>query len=136
MAFRIVNSLRMQAVSATFIAPRAQDQPAGPVFDAVPGAGAVCAPRLRGACGEPRARFPAADELPKAAGLAPGTARRGKTSWVHWRLPSPKCLRHTCVAWAAASPRHSCWAPVYDPPQRDQGKALQAAVRALAFTWI
>jgi len=40
------------------------------------------------------------------------------------------------VAWAAESIRHSCWAQVYDQQQRDKGKAHQAAVRALAFTWI
>jgi hypothetical protein len=39
------------------------------------------------------------------------------------------------VAWAAESIRHSFWAQVYDQQQRDKGKAHQAAVRALAFTW-
>jgi hypothetical protein len=39
------------------------------------------------------------------------------------------------VAWAAESIRHAFWAQVYDQPQRDKGKAHQAAVRALAFKW-
>ena len=44
-------------------APRAQDHPDFPWFDAWPGAGAVFAPRLLVAFGEPRARVTAADEL-------------------------------------------------------------------------
>ncbi len=68
--------------------------------------------------------------------MAPGAARSGTQSWVHWRLQCPQVLRHTFGAWAAASPRHACWAPVYDQQQRATGQAHQVAVRALAFTWI
>jgi hypothetical protein len=62
------------------------------------------------------------------------TERSGKKSWVHGRLQCPKFLRQTFVAWAAESIRHAFWAQVYSQPQRDKGKAHQAAVRALAFT--
>ena len=64
------------------------------------------------------------------------TERSGKKAWVHWRLQCPKFLRQTFVEWAAESTRHAFWAQVYDQQQRDKGKAHQAAVRALAFTWI
>jgi hypothetical protein len=55
--------------------------------------------------------------------------------------PSPLCrlvpaLTQTFVAWAAESIRHAFWAQIYYQQQRDKGKAHQAAVRALAFTWI
>jgi hypothetical protein len=95
-------------------------------------AGAVFAPRRLGAFGEPRERYTSAAALQKYAGIAPVTERSGKKSWGHWRLPCPTCLRPTCVEWAAESTRHSFWAQVYDPQQRDKGKAHQAAVRALA----
>ena len=94
------------------------------------------APRRLVAFGEQRERFPSADELQKYAGIAPVTARSGKKAWVHWRLQCPTFLRHTFVEWAAESTRHAFWAHVYYPQQRDNGKAHQAAVRALAFTWI
>jgi hypothetical protein len=119
----------------TAMAPRAHAHPTFPWLDAWPGAGAVVAPRLRVAFGEHRARRPAAAARPPEAGRAPVTARRGQTSWVHWRGPGPTCLRHTCVDWAAASLRPSCWAPGYDPQHRDQGTSHHAAVRALAFQW-
>jgi transposase len=120
----------------TAIAQRAQDHPDFPLFDALPGAGAVFAPRLLVAFGEQRERDASAAELQKYAGIAPVTERRGKQSWVHWRLQCPTFLRQTFVAWAAESIRHAFWAQVSYQQQRDKGKAHQAAVRALAFTWI
>jgi transposase len=118
------------------IAQRAQDHPDFPLFDALPGAGAVFAPRLLVAFGEQRERYTSAEDLQKYAGIAPVTERSGKKSWVHWRLQCPKFLRPTFVEWAAESTRHSFWAQVYYQQQRDKGKAHQAAVRALAFKWI
>jgi transposase len=118
------------------IAQRAQEHPDFALFDALPGAGAVFAPRLLVAFGEQRERYASAEELQKYAGIAPVTERSGKKSWVHWRLQCPKFLRQTFVEWAAESIRHSFWAQVYYQQQRDKGKAHQAAVRALAFTWI
>src|SRR2546427_2746493 len=118
------------------IAQHAQDHPDFPLFDALPGAGAVFAPRLLVAFGEQQERFTSAEELQKYAGIAPVTERRGKKSWVHWRLQCPKFLRHTFVEWAAASTRHAFWAQVYSQQQRDNGKAHHAAVRALACKWL
>src|SRR5262245_20888136 len=143
------NTLLVQALAAqlrvtlqaladfdTAIAQRAQTHPDFPLFQALPGAGPVCAPRLLVALGEHRARYASAAELQKYAGIAPVTARSGQKSWVHWRLQCPKFLRQTFVEWAAESTRHSFWAQVYYQQQRAKGKAHQAAVRALAFKWL
>jgi transposase len=129
-------TLQAMAAFDTAIAPRAQEHPAFPLFDALPGAGVVCAPRLLVAFGAQRERYASAEELQKYAGIAPVTERSGQKSWVPWRLHCPTCLRQTFVEWAAESTRHSFWAQVYYQQQRDKGKAHQAAVRALAFTWL
>ena len=136
----LVNQLRvtLEAIE-TFdnaIAQCAQHHPDFPLFQALPGAGPVFAPRLLAAFGEQRERYASAAELQKYAGIAPVTARSGKQAWGPWRLQCPKFLRQTFVEWAAESIRHSFWARVYYQQQRDKGKAHQAAVRALAFTWI
>ena len=120
----------------TAIAQRAQSHPDFPLFQALPGAGPVFAPRLLVAFGEQRARYTTAAALQKYAGIAPVTERSGKKSWVHWRLQCPKFLRQTFVEWAAESIRHSFWAQLYYQQQRDKGNTHQAAVRALAFKWI
>ena len=118
------------------IAQRAQSHPDFSLFQALPGAGPVFAPRLLVAFGEQRERSTSAAELQKYAGMAPVTERSGKKSWVHWRLQCPKFVRQTFVEWAAESIRHAFWAGVFYQQQRDKGKAHQAAVRALAFKWI
>ena len=118
------------------IAQRAQSHPDFPLFDALPGAGAVFAPRLLVAFGEQRNRYASADELQKYAGIAPVTERSGNKAWVRWRLQCPTFLRQTFVEWAAESTRHSFWAGAYYQQQRDKGASHQAAVRALAFKWI
>jgi transposase len=118
------------------IAQRAQSHPDFPLFNSLPGAGAVLAPRLLAAFGEHRDRYTSADELQKYAGIAPVTERSGNKSWVHWRLQCPTFLRQTFVEWAAESIRHSFWARAYYQQQRNKGTSHQAAVRALAFKWI
>jgi transposase len=118
------------------IAQRAQRHPDFPLFNSLPGAGAVLAPRLLAAFGEQRDRYTSAGELQKYAGMAPVTERSGNKSWVHWRLQCPTFLRQTFVEWAAESIRHSFWARAYYQQQRNKGTSHQAAVRALAFKWI
>jgi transposase len=136
----LVNQLRvtLEAIE-TFdhaIAQCAHTPPDFPLFQSLPGAGPVCAPRLLVAFGEQRERYATAAELQKYAGTAPVTERSGKKAWVHWRLQCPQFLRQTFVEWAAESIRHSCWAHAYYQQQRAKGKAHQAAVRALAFKWL
>src|SRR5215510_2897635 len=136
----LVTQLRvtLQAIADfdTAIAQRAQSHPDFSLFQALPGAGPVFAPRLLVAFGEQRERYATAAERQKYAGIAPVTERSGKKSWVHWRLQCPKFLRQTFVEWAAESIRHSFWARVYYQQQRAKGNTHQAAVRALAFKWI
>jgi hypothetical protein len=129
----LVSQLRVTLqASATFdtaLAQRAQSPPDFPLFPARPGAGPVFASRLRVAFGAQRDRSASAAELPRSAGMASVTERRGKQAWGHWRRQGPTFLRHPFVAWAAEATRHACWAQVYSQQQRDKGKAHQAAVR-------
>src|SRR5262249_5665995 len=94
------------------------------------------APQLLVAFGEQRDRSAAAAALQQYAGMAPVTERSGTKAWVHWRLPCPTFVRQTFVEWAAESRRHAFWAGGFYPQQRDKAQTHQAAVRALAFTWI
>ena len=116
------------------IAERAHTHPDFALFNALPGAGPVFAPRLLVAFREQRYRC--ADDLQKYAGIAPVTERSGKTSWVHWRWACPTFLRQTFVEWASQSIQHSFWAHAYYQQQRARGNSHQAAVRGLAFKWL
>jgi transposase len=118
------------------IAAFAQSLPDSVLFQALPGAGPIYAPRLLAAFGEQRERYQNAAELQKYAGIAPVTERSGKKCWVHWRLQCPKFLRQTFVEWAAETIPRSFWAGAYYRQQRAKGCSHQAALRALAFKWV
>ena len=106
------------------------------IFDSLPGAGAVMAPRLLAAFGSQRERYGNAAEVQAYSGIAPVTERSGKKKWVHFRWACPKFLRQSFHEWASHSMTHSVWARSYYQQQRRKGKDHQAAVRALAFKWI
>ena len=110
--------------------------PDAPLFDALPGAGAVSASRLLAVMGARRERYGTADELARFSGVAPVTERSGTHSVVRWRYFCPKFVRQAFVEYAGESIRHSFWAGAYYARQRERGKSHQAAVRALAYKWI
>ena len=118
------------------IAEGAHSHPDFALFDALPGAGAVFAPRLLVAFGEQRERYADAAALQKYSGIAPVTERSGNACWVHWRYQCPKFLRQTFVEWSGASIQKSFWARAYYEQQRQKGKSHNVAVRGLAFKWI
>jgi len=106
------------------------------IFDSLPGAGAVMAPRLLAAFGSQRERYQNAAEVQIFSGIAPVSESSGKSSWVHFRFACSKFLRQSFHEWAALSITQSQWARAYYELQRRRGKKHHAAVRALAFKWI
>lgn len=106
------------------------------IFDSLPGAGAVMAPRLLAALGSQRDRYGSAEELQTYSGVTPVTEKSGKKKWVHFRWACPKFLRQSFHEWAGHSIAQSTWARAYYQQQRDRGKGHHAAVRGLAFKWI
>jgi len=106
------------------------------IFESLPGAGAVLAPRLLAALGSQRERYANAAEVQAYSGIAPVTEQSGKKKWVHFRWACPKFLRQSFHEWAGHSIAHSPWARSYYQQQRERGKGHHAAVRGLAFKWI
>jgi transposase len=106
------------------------------IFDSLPGAGPVMAPRLLAAFGSDRERYRNAAEVQTWSGIAPVTQSSGKSRWVHFRFACPKFLRQSFHEFAACSIPKSPWARAYYELQRGRGKKHHAAVRALAFKWI
>ena len=82
------------------IATLAPQHPDFALFDVLPGAGPVMAPRLLVAFGEQRERFNNASEVQQYSGIAPVTKRSGQLTWIHWRWQCPTFLRQTFVEWA------------------------------------
>jgi len=105
------------------------------IFDSLPGAGSIMAPRLLAAMGTDRSRFNSAGELSNFTGISPVIEASGNQSWTHWRFFCNKHIRQAFIDWAFLSLRESFWAEAYYASQRAKGKKHPAAVRALAFKW-
>lgn len=110
--------------------------PDAPIFDSLPRAGAVLAPRLLVAFGTQRDRYDSAADIQIYSGVAPVVERSGKKEWIHWRWFCPKFLRQSFHEFAKESIKESTWARAYCKLQREKGKSHNTAVRALAFKWI
>jgi transposase len=106
------------------------------IFESLPGAGPVLAPRLLVAFGSQRERYHNASEVQTYSGIAPVMEKSGKKQWIHFRWACPKVLRQSFHEWASHSIGYSVWARNYYQQQRNKGQDHHAAVRALAFKWI
>lgn len=107
-----------------------------PLFAALPGSGEVLAPRILVAFGTDRSRFPAAQDVQEATGIAPVTVRSGNQTAVHRRWAAPTFTRQTFHEFARQSIHRCAWARAYYETQRARGKSHHTALRALAFKWI
>ena len=105
------------------------------IFESLPGAGPVLAPRLLVAYGSDRERFDAR-LMQCLSGIAPVTEQSGKSRWVHHRFVCCKFLKQTFHEFAKYSLPHSIWANAYYHQQRETGSSEHEAIRSLAYRWI
>ncbi len=109
--------------------------PDAPIFESLPGAGPVLAPRLLASLGTDRQRFLEAVAVSCYTGIAPVTEQSGKNQyWVHLRWSCPKFLRQSWHEFANASIKFCGWAA--DAYARFRQKMdHHEAIRKLAFKW-
>src|SRR5216117_1333707 len=112
-----------------------QQHPDRPIFEALPGAGPVLAPRLLASMGSERERFPQPGNLQCLSGVAPVTKQSGNKCCIHRRYLCPKFLKQSFLEYAKESILHSRWAAAYYGQQRNKGCGHHTAVRALAYKW-
>jgi transposase len=105
------------------------------VFQELPGAGKVLAPRLAVAFGSERTRYPDAASFQKYAGLAPVREKSGSQLWTHWRWLAPVFVRQSLVEWAGQTVVWCPWAKRYYERMKAKGKKHHVILRALAFKW-
>ncbi len=112
-----------------------RDLPDSKLFDSLPSAGDISAPRLLAAIGIDRTKFNSAEELACFAGIAPVIERSGNQCWTRWRYKCNKTVRQSFIEWTFLSMRTSFWAENFYKKQRQKGKSHSVAVRALAYKW-
>jgi transposase len=109
--------------------------PDAAIFDGLPGAGPILAPRLLTSLGTDRARFDGAEAVSCYTGIAPITEQSGKSRWVHMRWACPQFLRQSWHEFANCSIRFCSWAKACYEAYRKRNIAHHEAIRKLAFKW-
>jgi transposase len=112
-----------------------EQHPDKDIFNSLPGAGPILAPRLLVAFGADRARYQSAKEIQCFSGIAPVTEHSGKTKFVRRRLACPKFVRQSFHEFAKSSINWSAWARAYYDQQRHRGNKRNEAIRSLAYKW-
>jgi transposase len=106
------------------------------LYQNLPGAGPVMAPRLLAFWGTDRSRYEAAGNAQSFCGVAPVTKSSGKSESIFMRRACPKFDRQTFHEFARLSVGRSQWARNYLDYYTGKGKKFNTVVRALAFKWI
>jgi transposase len=106
------------------------------IFATLPGGAKNTVARIIAALGDDRTRFPNAEALQAAAGIAPITTQSGKSRYVNARWACSKFTRQTFHEYAGLSLTKCAWAKSYYDSQLAKGKTSQVAKRSLAFKWL
>jgi len=106
------------------------------VFDSLPGAAEILAPRLLSECSSLPSRFDDADGMRCYAGTAPVQYESGQIRRVRLRRGCNKHLRAAMHLWVNASRRKCAWAQVYYQRKRQEGKSHACALRCLGQRWL
>ena len=83
------------------------------IFESLPGAGPVLAPRLLASLGSERERYEDAASLSSFSGIAPVTKQSGGKQHVHRRYRCPVFMKQSFHEYAKESIRHSRWAAAH-----------------------
>lgn len=109
------------------------------VVKSLPGAAVNTQARIIAALGDDRNRFPTAESLQAASGIAPVTSQSGRQKFVNARSACPKFVKQTFHEYAGLSISQSRWAKAYYEQQKEKNKTkrngVQIAKRALAYKW-
>lgn len=106
------------------------------IFDSLPGAGQLLAPKLLVMFGDHRDRYPERTILPAIAGTCPVTKQSGKSRWVVFRRACNRTYRQTAQQYAICSVGQSPWAAGYFQRAKRRGLSDSHAYRCLANRWL
>lgn len=107
-----------------------------PLFDSLPGAGQMLAPKLLVMFGDRRERYPDYTILQGIAGTAPVTRQSGQARWVAFRQACNRSYRRTMQQFARCSITQSVWAAGYYQQAKKRNLSDSHAYRCLANRWV
>jgi len=106
------------------------------IYNSLPGAGDIIAPRLLAAFGSIRENYATAEDMQKFSGIAPVVKRSGKKELICRRWRCPTFIHQTFIEFAKWSAVYSKWGKAYARQKKDEGMAYWSVIRSLAYKWI
>lgn len=106
------------------------------IFDSLPGAGELLAPKLLVMFGDHRDRFPQPEAIRCLAGTCPVTDQSGKRRRVYFRKACNRGYRNTIQQFSKESVRQTEWAAAYFAEALSRGHSKSHAYRCLANRWL
>lgn len=106
------------------------------IFDSLPGAGELLAPKLLVMFGDHRDRFPTPQAIRSLAGTCPVTEQSGKKRRVYFRKACNRCYRNTVQQFTKESVKQAEWAAAYLAEALARGHSKSHAYRCLANRWL
>lgn len=106
------------------------------IFQSLPGAGDLLAPKLLTMFGDHRQRLPAPALIQALAGTCPVTIKSGQSRAIRFRRACNHTYRTTAQQLAKASLSQSPWAAAYFDNARHRGLSTSHAYRCLANRWL
>jgi len=106
------------------------------IFDSLPGAGDLLAPKLLVMLGDHRERYPTPQTIRALAGTCPVTIESGQKRRVRFRRACNRDDRQTAQQFAKASVREAEWAAAYLSLCLARGHSKSHAYRCLANRWL
>ena len=106
------------------------------LFDSLPGAGELLAPKLLVMFGDHRDRFPTPEAIRSLAGTCPVTDQSGKKRRVYFRKACNRSYRNTIQQFTKESVKQVQWAAAYLAEALARGHSKSHAYRCLANRWL
>ncbi|MCP4605278.1 MAG: IS110 family transposase, partial [Proteobacteria bacterium] len=110
--------------------------PDSSIFDSLPGAGDLLAPKLLVMFGDHRDRFPCPGAIQSLAGTCPVTDQSGKRRRIYFRKACNRDHRTTAQQFSKSSTLQAEWAATYFGRGRARGMSNSHAYRCLANRWL
>lgn len=132
----VLNLVQQKARTIREVNKILETHPDAPIFDSLPGAGDLLAPKLLVMFGDHRDRFPCPGAIQSLAGTCPVTDQSGKRRRVYFRKACNRDHRNTVQQFAKSSTLHVDWAATYFGEVLARGKSKSHAYRCLANRWL
>jgi transposase len=136
LASLLLDLVRHKALETRQVQKLFRQHPDHPIFDSLPGAGDLLAPKLLVMFGDHRDRFPSPTIIQALAGTCPVTIESGGKRRVRFRKACNRSYRHTAQQFAICSLPEAEWAAAFFSRCRSHGHSKNHAYRCLANRWL